>query len=84
MLRRSFCWTNANAARVKTKGNKNTRLQARATWAQEAIQVALQGQRQSKQKMQGKLEALQWLLCQLVCIFYGNIHAYIQTGEEWS
>lgn len=69
---------------VKTKENKNTRLQARATWAQEAIQVALQGHRQSKQEMQGKLEALQWLLCQLTCIFYLNSHAYVQTGEEWS
>lgn len=28
-------------AQFKTKENKNTRLQARATWAQEAIQVAL-------------------------------------------
>lgn len=69
---------------VKTKENKNTRLQARATWAQEAIQVALQGQRQSKQEMQGKLEVLEWLLCQLVCIFYLNINVCIQTGEEWS
>lgn len=48
---------------LKTKESKNNGLQARPTWAQEAIRVALQEQRQSKQETQGKLEALQWLLC---------------------